>query len=276
MEKMLVVVFDGEQKAYEGINALSQLDREGSITVHAELVLKKNDEGKTVVLKTNPEYPIGTLGGTALGSLIGLLGGPYGVIVGAASGTLMGLTADLYISGVDAEFVDDVSKDLKPGTYAVVADISEEWITPLDVQMEKLGGKVFRTTKEDVEIDQTNRYMAALDKEITQLEMEEKAARGEMKAKLQAKIDNLKEKRQKNVEHAEKRFEHMEKEHNAKVQALKERSAKARGETKAAIDARIAEINEDHQRTVAKRKNLEAELEKKTDKLVEKAKSLRG
>ncbi len=35
MEKMLVVVFDSESKAYEGTNALSQLDREGSITVHA-------------------------------------------------------------------------------------------------------------------------------------------------------------------------------------------------------------------------------------------------
>lgn len=256
MEKMLVVVFESEQKAYEGVNALSQLDSEGNITVHAVSVLKKNDEGKTVVLKTNPEFPIGTLGGTSIGSLIGLLGGPYGVIVGAASGSLMGLTADLYVSGVDAEFVDDVSKDLKPGTYAVVADISEEWITPLDVQMEKHGGKVFRTAKNDVETEQINRDIAAMDKEIKQLQMEESKARGETKAKLQAKIDNLKEKRQKSEEQANKRFEQMEKEHNAKVQALKERSAKARGETKAAIDARIAEINEGYQRTVAKWKNL--------------------
>ncbi|HTY91334.1 MAG TPA: DUF1269 domain-containing protein [Methanocella sp.] len=276
MEKMLVVAFESEQKAYEGVNALSQLDSEGSITVHAVSVIKKNDEGKTVVLKTNPEFPIGTLGGTSIGSLIGLLGGPYGVIVGAASGSLVGLTADLYVSGVDGEFVDDVSKDLKPGAYAVVADISEEWITPLDVQMEKIGGKVFRSAKKDVETEQINRDIAAMDKEIKQLEMEASKAPGEMKAKLQAKIDNLKEKRQKKVEQANKRFEQMEKEHNAKVQALEERSAKARGETKAAIDARIAEINEGHQRTVAKRKNMEAELEKKADKLVAKAKILKN
>ena len=52
MEKMLVVVFDSESKAYDGTNALAQLDRDGSITVHAGIVIKKNAEGKTVVLKT--------------------------------------------------------------------------------------------------------------------------------------------------------------------------------------------------------------------------------
>lgn len=35
MEKMLVVVFDDESKAYEGSHALKQLDAEGSITIHA-------------------------------------------------------------------------------------------------------------------------------------------------------------------------------------------------------------------------------------------------
>ena len=154
MEKMLVVVFDSESKAYEGTNALAQLDRDGSITVHAGSVIKKNAEGKTVVLKTVDDYPLDTLGGTAIGSLIGLLGGPYGVIVGAAMGTLAGATSDLYRSGVSAEFVDDVSAILIPGKYAVVADISEEWTTPLDVKMEKLDGLVFRTARLDVEADQ--------------------------------------------------------------------------------------------------------------------------
>ena len=61
MENMVVVVFDSESKAYEGTNALAQLDRDGSITVHAGCVIKKNAEGKTVVLKTvddlSPRYP---------------------------------------------------------------------------------------------------------------------------------------------------------------------------------------------------------------------------
>ena len=277
MEKMLVVVFDSESKAYEGTNALSKLDREGSITVHAELLIKKNAEGKMVVLKIVDELPISTVGGTAIGSLVGLLGGPYGVIIGAASGTLVGLTGDLYRSGVSAEFVDEVSAILTPGKYAVIADISEEWITPLDLEMEKIDGLVFRTARLDVEADQLRREKAVYDMQIAQLKTEMKEAKAERKAKLQATIDQLNKARQKKIEHAKQQLEQIKKEHDSKVQALKGKATLARGEAKAAIDARITELNQHHQETVAKWKNAQAEkLEKGADQLDAMAKKLKS
>src|SRR5262249_22961410 len=42
MDRMLVVVFDNEAKAYEGKKALMQLDGEGSIGVYGYAVLAKN------------------------------------------------------------------------------------------------------------------------------------------------------------------------------------------------------------------------------------------
>jgi hypothetical protein len=42
MERILAVVFDNETKTYEGSRALTQLDREGSISIHAESVIQKN------------------------------------------------------------------------------------------------------------------------------------------------------------------------------------------------------------------------------------------
>lgn len=277
MEKMVVVVFDSESKVYEGTNALSQLNREGSITVHAESVIKKNAEGKTVVLKTKDEFPVASLGGTAIGSLIGLLGGPYGVVIGAASGTIVGATSDLYNSGVNADFVDEVSSKLIPGTYAVVADINEEWVTPLDVKMEQLDGLVFRTARHNVEADQLSSEIAAYDMEITRLETEIKNAKVERKAKLQAKIDKLNEARQKKKEHVKARLEQIRKEHDRKVQALKDKAAHAHGDAKADIDARVNEMNQHYQQTVAKWKNAQAEkLEKGADLLDQKAKVLKN
>ena len=41
MDRMLVVVFDNEETAYEGSKALQQLDGEGSIAVYAAAVLAK-------------------------------------------------------------------------------------------------------------------------------------------------------------------------------------------------------------------------------------------
>ena len=274
---MLVVVFDSESQAYEGTNALLQLDGEGSIEVYAESVIKKNAEGKTVVLKTEEEFPIGTLGGTAIGSLIGLLGGPYGVIAGAVSGSLVGALDDLSRSSISAEFVDEVSSKLTPGKYAVVADITEEWVTPLDVKMENLGGQVFRTAKLDVETEQVNRSIAAYDREIAQLEKEQKEAADDRKAKLQTKIDKLKEKRQKKVEQANQRLEQIKKEHDRKVKALKEKAVNAHGDIKAAIDARVTEMNKGYQRAVAKWKTSEAErLENKAELFGKKANKLRS
>jgi uncharacterized membrane protein len=274
---MLVVVFDSESKAYEGTNALQQLDKEGSITIHAEAVIKKNADGTTAFLKTKDEFPISTVRGTAIGSLIGLLGGPVGVIVGATSGTLLGAFDDLYRSGVSADFVDEVSAKLTLGKFAVVADISEEWVTPLDVKMENLGGQVFRTAKRYVEEEQMEDDMAELDMEISQLEKEMKDARDERKAKLQAKIAKLKERRQKKKEQAKQRLEQIKKDHEAKVRAMKEKAANVRGDTKAAMEARIDRINKSYQERVTRLKNLEAErLEKTANRLQEKAKKLRG
>jgi uncharacterized membrane protein len=79
MDRMLVVVFDNESKAYEGKKALLQLDGEGSITAYAYAVVAKNSDGTTTVKQGDDSGPLGTLTGTALGSFIGLLGGPAGL-----------------------------------------------------------------------------------------------------------------------------------------------------------------------------------------------------
>ena len=85
--------------------------------------------------------------GTAIGSLIGLLGGPIGLGIGATAGVLAGGVADLHAAGVRADFIDEVSAALTPGKYALAAEISEEWVTPVDTRMEALGGVVFRTPR---------------------------------------------------------------------------------------------------------------------------------
>ena len=147
MERMLVVVFENEQKAYEGSRALTALDFEGSISVYAEAVIKKNDDGTVTIEQTEDDFPIRTVGGTAIGALIGLLGGPVGVAVGAVGGTFAGGVWDLSRAGVNADFLDEVSAILTPGKWAIVSDISEEWVTPVDTKMEALGGTVFRISR---------------------------------------------------------------------------------------------------------------------------------
>ncbi|HXJ93004.1 MAG TPA: DUF1269 domain-containing protein [Terriglobia bacterium] len=268
MEKMMVVVFDDEKKAYEGSRALKELDAEGSISVHAEAVVQKSADGKVSVKHEEDDFPLRTLGGTALGGIIGLLGGPVGLGIGAVAGTFAGSIAELNFAGVNADFLDDVSAVLTPGKYAVAADVSEEWVTPVDTRMEPLGGVVFRATRAKVRQDQRARDEAELRAEIEQLKAEHARAHAERKAKLQAKLDGLNAKLHKKVEESKARSEQMRRETEAKVQALQQKAAKAQGDAKAAINARITELREEYEQAEAKARSAAAgELRKTADKI---------
>jgi len=264
MEKMLVAVFDNESKAYEGSRALTQLDADGSIAVHAQAVIKKNPDGTATVKELNDEFPVGSLAGTTVGSLIGLLEGPVGLAVGATTGLFAGMVRDLFAAGVDAEFVDDAAAMLTPGKCAVVADISEEWETPVDTKMEALNATVIRTPKRVVEQDQRAREAASLREEIDQLKAEHAKARADRKAKLKARIDKLEVDLQRKLDEAKQRSAQMKLETDAKVQALKEKAEKTQGEIKTTLDARVTRIQKDFEASQAKVKHLLAEHLKAT------------
>ena len=119
MDKMVVVVFDTEPKAYEGLQALSELHREGSLTVYSDAVIAKGTDGKVAVRQSASMGPVGALLGGATGTLIGLLGGPTGAATGMFAGGLGGAAYDVANLGVGADFVDEVSKRLKPAKAAV-------------------------------------------------------------------------------------------------------------------------------------------------------------
>src|ERR1700747_3545567 len=112
MDRMLVVIFPNESKAYEGKTALQQLDSEGSISVYAYAVVTKNADGTASVKQGDDVGPIGTLVGTSLGSLIGVLGGPVGVAAGAATGMAVGGSIDLNNIPVGSGFFVEFQKCL--------------------------------------------------------------------------------------------------------------------------------------------------------------------
>ncbi|MGP8069374.1 MAG: DUF1269 domain-containing protein [Candidatus Bathyarchaeia archaeon] len=251
MERMLTVLFSDESKAYEGSRALKDLDSEGSISIYAQAVIKKNPDGTISIKQAGDEFPVRTVSGTAIGALIGLLGGPIGFSVGVAAGTLVGALADVHASGVNEDFLGEVSTKLTPGKWAVVSDVSEEWMTPVDNRMETLGGIVFRTDRWNFEDEQRAREVAALRAEIAQLKAEQAHARSEQKAKLQAKIDKSQEKLHAKLQEAKQRSERQRKETEAKIQALEQKAAKAKGEAKTALEARIASLRKEMRKSAA-------------------------
>jgi uncharacterized membrane protein len=205
MDRMLVVVFDNETKAYEGKKALQELANEGSIGVYAYAVLAKKADGTATIKQGDDLGPIGTLVGTAFGSLIGMLGGPVGMLAGATAGMSVGAGADLSDASLSSEFIDDVTKVLKPNKVALVAEIDEEWVTPVDTRMEAIGGTVFRRSVTDVADKIQDEHIAAMKADLAQMKAEHAQGRADQKAKLQEKINALDSRIQAQVQKAKQR-----------------------------------------------------------------------
>ncbi len=248
MDKMLVVVFPTEGAAYEGSKALSALDQEGSIVLYATAVIAKDAAGHVDVKQEADQGPLGTTVGLLTGTLVGLIGGPVGAAVGAYVGTVGGGMFDLTRAGVATDFVDEVAGSLKPGNVAVVAEINEEWVTPVDT----LGGEVLRRARTEVVDAQITSEQAAMQEELADLKAEAAKATGEAKSSLQKRVDAAHARLQ-GLQSRAKASRAADKEQmEAKLRALQERAARAKGEAKAGLQQRTEKLRKAWERTKEK------------------------
>ncbi|MGB8266939.1 MAG: hypothetical protein WCE44_11480 [Candidatus Velthaea sp.] len=162
MDNYIAVVFDTDAEAADGLHALWNLDAAGDITVHGAAVIHRDSLGFIDVATKQTDPGLRTALGIGIGALLGALAGPIGAAagttiavgtgagIGAATGGLVGLTADAVKSGEHETAAFESGFVLNPGQSAVVAEVSEDWTTPIDTAMARLGGIVFRRKKGDV------------------------------------------------------------------------------------------------------------------------------
>lgn len=245
--KILVSVFDSERMAFEGLTALKDLHRDGDITVYASTVIAKDPSGTISVRQAADRGPVGTLVGMVTGGLVGLLGGPVGVAVGAYVGGFGGLMYDLFKTGVSMDFVDEVSASLTPGKAAVIADIDETWVTPIDTRLGALGGTTFRRYPGEVIDAELVRETDAARMELDELKSELRESSAEAKANVQSAIAAQQRKLEALVERVDKTLAQEKAEFEARLATLREQQGKARESQRKRIDARIDELKASHE-----------------------------
>ena len=167
---MIVMIFDDESSAFEGLKALKDLDRDGSITLYSQTVIEKDDKGEVTVKDEQDSGPMGTALGMATGSLVGILGGPAGLLLGGYSGAIAGMVYDMQNAGIDGDFVDDVSKAITNNKVAIVADVDEEWTAPIDATMKDFNAIVFRRLKYYPDRDQAGSEIEILAENLESLD----------------------------------------------------------------------------------------------------------
>lgn len=246
MNKMLVAIFDSEYAAYQGLSALKQLHQERDITLYATAVVVSDAMGSVSVKQQSEPGPLGTALGFLTGSLIGLLAGPVGVVIGASTGSLTGMVYDLARWGIEEEFVNEVAMGLQPGKAAILAEVEESWMAPVDVKLESLGAVVYRRLRLEYIEDELAQASAAFDAELKELREAFAEARAENKAAVQAEIDKVKEKMATMQAQITAKREQIRHEQEAKIEALRSQVKDANERQKAKTEKRIANLKAEY------------------------------
>lgn len=253
MSKFVVTIFPDETKAYEGMRALKELHSENSIVLYGSAVIAKDSAGAISVKEATDDGPLGGVAvGALIGTLIGLIGGPVGAAVGFAGGAFVGGLRDLSNAGVSASFIQTIADELSPGKTAVVAEIAEDWVTPLDTRMEALGGVVIRTFRTDVEDEQIEKEVAARNAEFEQLKSEYAQATDEAKKKLGASIEKAKGSLADVAKRAREKAESLKEETEAKIATLQQQAKAAASDAPGKFDQRVIALRADCEKRSAK------------------------
>ena len=192
---VISVSFDPDNNAYAALTALNELDAQKQLTVEAATVIERGDDGAIVVKDQVGSFDyVGTATGGLLGLLIGILGGPLGVLIGGTYGLMLGSLVDLDEVEETDSVLTQISASVRPGHTALLAQVTEQSPEVVDSAMARLGGTVLRRPVEDVEAE-----IAAAEK--AQREAKREAARElrrgrreRSKEQVQATIEQLKAK----------------------------------------------------------------------------------
>jgi uncharacterized membrane protein len=153
-ENVIAVSFSEDANAYEALSRLKELDAKGDVDIRGASVVVRDDDGKIV---TKDEFGDQSLKGTATGGLVGLLigvlGGPFGVLVGGATGLLIGSLFDEDDTDETDSALGEISKSIRVGQTGLLADVSEESPVAIAAVMANLGGVVLRRSAGDVQAE---------------------------------------------------------------------------------------------------------------------------
>ena len=151
---VVVVNFDEDSKAYEALTILKELDSQNQVELRAAAVVVRDDDGKVIVKdEIGDSFGAGIATGGIIGLLIGVIGGPLGVLIGGASGLLAGSLFDLHEEFETKSALSEISRSVKVGHTALLAEVSESSPEVLDSAMARLSGTVLRRQVHEVEAE---------------------------------------------------------------------------------------------------------------------------
>jgi uncharacterized membrane protein len=153
-ENVVVVSFAQDSSAYEAFTNLKELGAQGQVSVKGAAIVERGDDGHIVIKDAvGKDQLSGTATGGLIGLLVGILGGPFGVLIGGATGLLIGSLYDADDAEQTESVLARISTAIAPGHLLLLAELAEPSDDIVDQAMAPLGGTVLRRSVEDVEAE---------------------------------------------------------------------------------------------------------------------------
>jgi uncharacterized membrane protein len=154
MENVLAINFTDDGDAYEALTTLKELDDQGQMALKGAAVVMRGEDGSLAIKDEVGDIGYeGTATGGVVGLLIGILGGPIGVLVGGATGVLIGSLYDMDDADETDSVLSEMSHTVRVGHSSVLAEVDEQSPEVVDSAVERLGGTVTRESLDDVEAE---------------------------------------------------------------------------------------------------------------------------
>jgi uncharacterized membrane protein len=170
---VIAVSFEDDGNAYKALTLLEELASQRRIGVQEAVVVSRGEDGQVVAKdRVESSSPPATATGGMLGLLIGIIGGPLGVLVGGTYGLFVGSLFDISDADAADSALGSISSSVKVGHTALLAVVDEPNPEIVDAAMSDLGGTVAR------------RPMAEVDAEIAAAEDAERKAKREARKEL--------------------------------------------------------------------------------------------
>ena len=194
---VIAVPFEDRSKAYEALSELKGAGLEGRVEVLSATIVTRDTQGRLEAPEEGDNLVgAATVGGGLIGTLIGVIGGPIGMLFGWTGGLLVGGAFDIRRADDSDSVLGEISRYIPLGGTAVVAELNEYATEVVDELMTEQGGTVYRRDAEVVqaEVDAAEDAYRKAQKEADRVAREQRKAERhqhaeEHKAAIKQKLD---------------------------------------------------------------------------------------
>lgn len=144
--RLLAIEFAGQDRAKQVADLVNKYQKSAGIKVKAWAVVEVDEKGKAHV-KQSGHGGVGTATGAGVGALLGLIGGPAGLLVWAMGGALVGGLAGKYMGHqFNEDEIKALAATMTPNTSGLLIVAEDKVVEDLTDELSDSGGQFVSVT----------------------------------------------------------------------------------------------------------------------------------